>query len=221
MDRSELQPLIEQILNEALLHNWKYWLVYGATAFLVFVAANLISPYLRTRAQSYATKVDFDILLQQVRAQAEATARINAMVSHGEWTLQEYKKTKRHKLELLVELALELREWIFEYRRAILYCRKHEASEPLPKFRMLQALYFPELNKQATAVSVCFRDAHRFLIQVDGALLGFPDNMARVDEFDKSAPEFNKLNSDLHESILAFNDSAHAIMHDLMRVVQS
>lgn len=145
----QIQALAQAIAEQHLLQLGKPFL-FGIliTAVSAAVAAYL-GAYLRERGKNFATKQDFDGLLEQLRKTTEATAHIKTQIEHADWLKREATSIKRQKAEELIIAMYDARDYLQSISRQVFFGKEEEiAYSPGAKATMLAGLYFPELTKE-------------------------------------------------------------------------
>lgn len=72
MDPKQLQELITQAVTESSKIEWWAYFLF----FLMALAGSFVGAYLKKKAENYASKEDFNNLLEQVKKTSEATEKI-------------------------------------------------------------------------------------------------------------------------------------------------
>jgi hypothetical protein len=116
MDEIQLAEIARQIVEGEILYSWRFYLIFFCLAFLATAASSFLVPYFRTRGKRYATKADFDSLLNELRETTKATEGIKQEISHGTWIKQRNWELRRetylklvakfHKLQAIDGLRL-------------------------------------------------------------------------------------------------------------------
>lgn len=81
MDTNLIREIASQIVSEQLLGNWKFWGVFLLVTFLSGTTASFLVSYLKKRGQNFATKADFDDLLEQLKTTISETETIKIKIS--------------------------------------------------------------------------------------------------------------------------------------------
>lgn len=93
-----IKQISQQIVNEQILYNYKYYLVIFSILFLASSISNWLAAYVRKRGENFATKADFENLLNQIKAQTKTTEEVKAAINHKDWMSKEWKTLRRIKL---------------------------------------------------------------------------------------------------------------------------
>lgn len=89
MSESLIREIANEILREGLIQNWRTYAVLIAL-FVVSGAVNaFVENYLRKRAETFATKADFDELLRQLRANTEVAESVKSVIAKTDWVERE------------------------------------------------------------------------------------------------------------------------------------
>jgi hypothetical protein len=145
--------LAQQIANQAVLANFKFWLAFGCLNIAIAFVCGALTGYATKRGQNLATKADFQELLNQTKRTTTEVEAIRSDISLGEWTEKEYRSLRRVKLEELIFAAYEGTYWVKNVNNELLYQtidddKLPETSQsPMVKACVVSGLYFPELRE--------------------------------------------------------------------------
>ena len=140
---------IEIIVQYAMQETWKTQLIIGLIIAIVAFIGSYMGSYLKKKAENFATKEDFNEILNQLKTQVTATEQIKSEISHSNWTNQEWKTLRRIKLEELVTAVYAASEWLSKDQRVRLFNEpNNENISPIWKIELIPRLYFPELIKK-------------------------------------------------------------------------
>jgi hypothetical protein len=186
-----VREIAEQIVQEQLLLNWRFYGLLAAIALVVHVLGNFVSSYARKRGETLATKSDMQEILNQLKTTTQATEEIKASVSHSDWVSREWKQVRRLKLEELMSTAYSLDKWLDQNRDKWILQREVEPEhDPVDRVTMLGALYFPELKAEVQAVTTTHRGALSAILRaspkVRAAEADWKAKAANVDEAAKA-----------------------------------
>jgi hypothetical protein len=149
----------------------------------------------KPRGQNFATKRDFDELLKQQRATAEAVETIKSEVGQRDWAQREWTTLRRVKLEAFLEKMHECESYLDRRRESAI-----DGKAPTPErdcineVDTLAALYFPELENEVHPFVLNCRNQVLQLTQLTQAIFESPDATARqaaIDNF-KSKWEYKE-----------------------------
>lgn len=160
MAPSEIKSALELANQDGALTAWWIYLIF----FILTVAGTYIGAYLKIKAENFATKEDFNAIVNQMKIQVEATEKIKSEISFGHWKNQESNSIKRKKLEELVGTAFSVRKTanqdVERLGRDINSIEREffdlEADAVLT-MEMISSLYFPELKMDVLKVNINFR----------------------------------------------------------------
>lgn len=214
MDFNHVETLVRQIVEAQLLYNWRYYGVLLGVVIIGGAAVSFVAPYLKTRGQSFATKADFDRLLDQLVQTTEVTEKIRSAVSLDDWKAKELKSLRRMKLEELLLAVYECEHWLNLHGDQKLFGQKLDlAPDPKAKVATLAMLYFPEIsmlefNDAQSAFKAWHTGIQKERVVADQAqdVPAFAAAMARVDK------EYGGYYQALMASIAAVERQAQALM---------
>ncbi len=106
MSPEEIELLVLRAIDEGLAFPW--WL-YLSVLFLTFVGG-FLGAYLKRKGENFATKEDFDSLLNQVKETTIATESIKVDLAKGSWLHQQSWHLKEKYYSGLLEELYKLRE---------------------------------------------------------------------------------------------------------------
>jgi hypothetical protein len=151
MDDKAISQLAHEIVSQSILGNAEYWLILALIVFVVAFAASWIGSYAAKRGEFAAAKADREKILEQLAENTRTTARINSIVSLGEWSERERRTLRRIKLEELILTAHKAIAWgELESNRLVFSMTDEEPNgpSPLPLVVSLGNLFFPELQSE-------------------------------------------------------------------------
>lgn len=88
MNETQIAEIARLIVEGEILYSWRFYLIILALVLVATAASSFLVPYFRTRGERYATKADFDGLLNELRETTKATEGIKQRISHGTWLKQ-------------------------------------------------------------------------------------------------------------------------------------
>ena len=166
MQSDIFREIVEAIVREQLLLNWRFYALVCGITFLATVAGHWLASYLKKRGETLATKADMKEILRQVSATTRATEEVRSAVSQADWAAREWRTTRRVKLEELLSSAYSLDQWLDVQRSKWLYAEEIKADEaPMERLKLLATLYFPELQTEVTAVWASHQQALMFILE--------------------------------------------------------
>lgn len=110
MTPDEMELLIKKVLNEGVrLQTLEYVILLGISV-LGGVVGSFLTAYAKKRAENFATKEDFDHLMQQVRRQTKETEEIKSEIAKESWIDQRRWDFKREVYSQLLAVLEEIRQ---------------------------------------------------------------------------------------------------------------
>jgi hypothetical protein len=220
MSETLIREIAQQVLRDQVLLNWRFYLIMLAIFILSTALSTFIVTYIRKRAETYATKADFEQLINQLRATTEATEQVRTTISHLDWTVRESKTLRRIKLEELVAAMYELREWLDEEMDVRIFGgSKKSGASPIWKLELVSRLYFPELMIEINNLTVVYISYTKWLVQTQGDLLAAgSDLVKRQAVLDAVLANFSSHHERLIDAISAIEPKASAIMKEIIGI---
>lgn len=203
MSEALIREIANEILREGIIQNWFTYAILVALLVISGAVSAYGANYLRKRAETYATKADFDELLRQLRATTEAAESVRSAIAKADWAEREWQTLRRVKLEELLtamhgathHLDIELNARFFNDGMPT------EAS-PIWKVEALSSLYFPELFAEATSFGLMFAKYRSWVIDVQAQLSSAGNDPGRRQVvFDARFPEMRELHPKLLASV--------------------
>lgn len=159
MDQEIITQLAQAIQENTFVPNIGFYSLVFAIAFLASTGASFVLPYLSKRGKNYATKKDFEDILDQLSQATNLSEQIKAEINTGYQEQVGINTLLREKLENLLDETYELDRWV---DRTSDLCAKGEVfrstGSPMAKIEMYQALYFPKLEKDLLKLKVKYRE---------------------------------------------------------------
>jgi hypothetical protein len=220
MSEALIREIAERIVNEQLLLNWRFYLALLGVAIISSAVVAYAGAYLRKRGEAYATKADFAELLKQLKATTTAAEEAKTLISHADWSSREWKTIRRVKLEEILSSVYALENWVIQklthlMDNKLVISSLYEA--PLSQLRQLCALYFPELQPEVQAISICIKDyANRLTdlqLSIEKARENRETQLQLIREF--SAEVKQTLNAALQEAIGKLEKRTSMLMQEL------
>jgi len=145
MSEDLIKALAQQVINESIVNNLGFYALMFFIALVATAISSFLVSYVKKRGEAYATKQDFQHILNELKQSTEATenirSEINARFSHE----QERKRLLREKIECVIDLAYSLELWFEQSRTEALSGKPFNTnSSPLPRLEMLVSIYFVE-----------------------------------------------------------------------------
>jgi len=161
-----VREIAESIVRDQLLLNWRFFFLVIALGGLAGMAGYWTAPYLRKRAETFATKADMDEVLRQVALTTRTTEEVRSAVAQADWTNREWQTTRRLKLEELLSVTYTLDQWLDLQQSKWLHAKKIDVDgRPMDRVKLLATLYFPDLKPEADAVWSAHQKAYMFILK--------------------------------------------------------
>jgi hypothetical protein len=241
MEDAQIQKLAQAIADQTVLPDWRYWLILGLIVAVVGAAASYFGSYFSKRGEFKAAKTDRDEILAQLKENTKTTARINSIVSLGEWSERERRTLRRVKLEELMVTAHKARDWMYrEQNRLFFSSDDQETVSPLPLMSTLGKLFFPELRMQIFAFDNACDALRLFYMQsmqeliaakieaISVASFGSPPGWEQVAEVrtgqaqiavrERLNDKFQEGNRKMSVALMELDEAAAAVMAEIIAV---
>lgn len=171
MDALMISKIANEIVNETILLNWKFYVLLVFITFITTCISSFVFPYLKTRGKAFATEADFKSLLNQLEKTTETTETIKRAITHNDWALKEFKLLKRNKLEELLITLYDIERWISEQTNNILFREtNNKSASPIKNLSLIGLLYFTELKTEIKYFEKCY-SAYNLLLLSEGKKL--------------------------------------------------
>lgn len=187
MKPEELRIIIEQAIEGTFS---SIWFIVALASLISAGIGSFLGSYMKKKGENLATKEDFDQILEQVAEQVRTTEQIKAEISSSHtstiekirhetsnhyWKIQEWKKIRMERLEVLVSNAYELAELASKelkkldditYQKEEQNVNGKQLSQPL-KIQMLSGLYFnDELHSNSVQLTRSYANLHKKIISI-------------------------------------------------------
>lgn len=174
MTPEQIRELAQAIASEQLQVGWLFYLLWvGITIVAAAVGAGF-GAYLKKRGENYATRVDFDHLIEQLRKTTEAAEGVRTDIAHNDWSAREWKTLQRIKgEELLVESENSKQRFISASLNCLfvgLDVNSAMNADLGARVAMLAALYFPEATIPATKYAALLAHGVRIVLDIRGEM---------------------------------------------------
>lgn len=167
MQADLVREIAQSIVRDQLLLNWRFYFLIGAIGGLGAMAGYWIAPYLKRRAELFATKADMGEVLRQITLTTRATEEVRSAVSQADWASREWQSIRRLKLEDLLASAYALDQWLDMQQSKWLHAEKIDVDgNPMDRIKLLAALYFPDLKPEADAVWNAHQAAFMYILEM-------------------------------------------------------
>jgi hypothetical protein len=149
------KEIIQQIATE-VVHRLPYgdhpWLFLLVTVLVMALGAGLAAwfgAFFKIKGENFATKRDFDELLKQQKATAEAIEKIKSDVAQRDWARREWTNLRRIKLEALLEKMHDCKAFLnVQRRKAIDGEIEAQERDKWNELDEIGTLYFRELKNE-------------------------------------------------------------------------
>lgn len=218
MDTALATQIAKEVVDQHILLSWKFYLLLLVVNLVSFVAASFLHGHFSKRGENFATKADFEDILQQLRLSTTLTAQINSVVSREDWTVRELRTMRRLKLEELLNLVEDATLWLETERNAVLYGGpENSAREPLQRLVTVKVLYFSDLDAVVNAYILNYHDYKDWLLTSRQQLLGLNPEQA-LDVIAWHSKQFGAHYQPLIRSAMNIEMAARALMRQIMPV---
>nr|WP_319537138.1 hypothetical protein [uncultured Vibrio sp.] len=141
MNKELIEEIVNEIISQQLLDNWRCYFILLGLMFLSSVGAAFLSSYMKERGKNLATKADIKNLLHKIEETTTLTENIKAKVSDN----FAYNSLRREKIEELFQLIYEFELWHPEQTQKIIAGQPSKSVDALTsKIEMLISIYFPD-----------------------------------------------------------------------------
>jgi hypothetical protein len=220
MSESLIREIANEVLRDGLAQNWWTYAVLVALVAVSGVVSAFVTTYLRKRAETFATKADFEELLLQVRASTEASESVKSAIAKSDWAEREWRTLRRTKLEELMTAMHQATHWLDKEMDARFF------DEPMPtdlspiwKVEVLSTLYFPEIQSESNAFGLEFSKYRSWVVNVHADLLAAQqDAVHRRLVFNKRLPEMKEMRPKVLASAQLLTQSASKLMREVTGV---
>lgn len=142
MQADLVREIAESIVRDGLLLNWRFYFLVSAIGSIAGMAGYWLAPYLKRRAETYATKADMDEVLRQVTLTTRATEEVRSAVAQADWVSREWQTTRRLKLEELMSSVYQLDQWLDLQQSKWLHAEKADVDgKPMDSKAPCHALF--------------------------------------------------------------------------------
>lgn len=212
MSEALIREIANEIFREALIQNWLTYAILTALLIISGAVSAYGANYLRKRAETYATKADFDELLRQLRATTEAAESVRSVIAKADWVEREWQTLRRVKLEELLTAMHAAMHYMDVEQNARLFDEGMPTEAvPIWKVETLSSLYFPELFAETRAFMFVFSKYRSWVVNVQAELsIVGSDKGKRQVVFDAKLPEMAVLYPELLESARLLTETTFA-----------
>ncbi|MGJ0486583.1 MAG: hypothetical protein ACR65R_18895 [Methylomicrobium sp.] len=138
--------IAEKIVSEAIIENWKFYILVILLSGIGSYFASLIKGYANKRGENLATKADFNDLMAKLKESTETTEQIKHDIEHHVWRKQQIEELRRKKLEeFLIHIYVVKEQLMKEVNNLYFGTTGDIDIFASNKAIMIRLLYFPEL----------------------------------------------------------------------------
>jgi hypothetical protein len=196
-----IRRIVEEVLNQSVLENYSFYLLMLALALVSAAGSAFLTSYYQKRGENFATKADFENILEQLEETTRLSEEIKADIEAKYQEEAGRKYLLREKLELLMSETYELEAWLEQARSNAFNKELPNTNEsPLAKMEMYQTIYFPELKNELIVLKGAYFPMIDFILDTAAlALKGEAQDVGKFKEIHK--PVLDSL-SGLRESLI-------------------
>lgn len=193
MSEELITKLINEAISQSLVGNYKFYLLFAAITFLSASASYFVSSYLKQRGQNFATKADFNQIVEQLRETTTVTESIKSDITSKLHEESNLKSLLREKVEHIFDETFRLELWLEQSRSNALRGNLPDTNaSPIAKIEMYQAIYFKELNVALLNLQSSYYPMIEFILKT--ASKSSPSNPVLLDDFNRiNEPLFTNL----------------------------
>ena len=151
MEAGDLDELARAIADHTIAESWPHWLALLALVFVGTGIGGYLGSYFAKRGEVQATRADRKEILDGLRQTTKAAEEVRSAISFNEWTERERRTLRRTKLEELLLLAYETKEWLAGELNRVYDTDEAKQASPQPKMMAIGSLYFPEIIEALSA----------------------------------------------------------------------
>lgn len=146
MKDEQIKIIVESILNETILDNWNFYMLFFLVSLLGTVVGSFIKSFGAEKGKYEAIKSSLDTIKQQVSETTKVTEGIKKDIELNAWREKDREILKREKLEQYFSFVLISRDALHAEMENKLFKKENDYDkQAYNKADMLQALYLPEL----------------------------------------------------------------------------
>jgi hypothetical protein len=194
MNEALIQQIAQSIVKQEITGNWLIYVILIALSLLSGTAVSFCGAYLRKRGETYATKADFEELVNQLKTTTRVAEEVKTAIAKADWAEREWQTLRKVKLEELLE-AMNASDTYLTQEQGHVWFQGPPPDEKsqITKFEALAALYFPELRKETSRFVVIYCDFRSRVIGVQRKLLAVdPDAQKKTAVLDENLDGYKK-----------------------------
>lgn len=149
MDHELIKTIANEIVNQAIFENYKTYLLITAISLVTGSLTAFLSSYLKKRGENFATKTDFNEILNQLKETTKSTEEIKSDINSKLLDEHNLKNLVREKLEFIISETFALELWLERARSGAFKGISPDTHDsPIAKIEMYQSIYFKEVEKE-------------------------------------------------------------------------
>lgn len=213
-----LQEFVSAIASAEFHLHWSTYVVALLVSLLGAYLGSFLAGFAKRRGENYATKADFNELLDQLKRTTAVAEEVRTRVAHADWVSREQKTIRRGKLEQLIDLMHDTVKWQDSYRSAHIFQDGQDPGpSPINRFETIAFLYFPELSEATHGFGMKHKMISSEMLGCRSRLIDARDDhqqgMIARSEFGE---EFKRLNMEQFLIMANVAESARVVMKDLV-----
>ncbi|UCM44572.1 hypothetical protein [Aeromonas dhakensis] len=206
MKDEQIKTIVKSILNETILDDWYFYLLFFLVSLLGAVFGSFIKSFGAERGKYKAIESSLDTIKQQVSVTTKITEQIKKDIELNVWREKDREMLKREKLEEYFSFVLISKEAFHAEMENKLFKQENNYDEQAyNKADMLQALYLPELAAEHNE----YRKA--VVIYRNWLADGMMDMQERIKSGEKNVTPSPEHMAKYREIVQGFNPSLIAI----------
>ena len=167
MNENLIRTIAMEVVNQSIIGNYKTYLLIVCISIIAGSATAFIASYLKYRGKQYATKADFEQILNQLKQTTKVTEDIKSDINAKSQDHNNLKILAREKLESIMSQSFELELWLEKARSSALNAKPPDISEsPIAKIEMYQAIYFKEVKNEVLALQIVYHPMVEFILDL-------------------------------------------------------
>ncbi len=164
--------IAKDIADLHAIFDWRFYLIQLVLLGIAVVGGNWLSGYVKMKGQNFATKEDFNTLLEQLSKTTQATEKIRKTIEHEDWREREYRVIRRDKLEELMREIGNARHWLEQKKDELLFFgNRSDSQDPFDSVRVISRLYFSDLMNSINLLSSVYSDYLHYLFESRSKIL--------------------------------------------------
>ncbi|HEU0117912.1 MAG TPA: hypothetical protein VFR09_04690 [Alphaproteobacteria bacterium] len=155
--------------------------VYAFVILLVAAAGAYFGAFAKERGKNWATKADFDDLLNQLKTNTRSVEEIKSEIHQADWTAREWNTIQRIKLEELLTAVIGQCAYMEDLRSYHFFNNPEPTNHQLlEKIDMLSKLYFPEMDQTVTEFVAKCRELMIIVYEASNKILATKNHQEKM-----------------------------------------